>query len=179
MKKLITLFAIILPLWSIMLIDAHGADNPSGRGGGGFGYVYSSKVTNAIWFHGHGENWGVTFDIFFEGLQAGEQREAGTSNYGRTKVGEDIEEIFGGSLGVTRKVFQYLWLGLEASIGEKTTSSQYSDGRFTEGYYYSEDDSEFLIGVGAQAIIPVFKHLSLIGGYNTVKGAGIGMALTF
>ena len=176
MKKLITLFAIILPLWSIMLIDAHGAEKPYG---GGIGYVYSSKVTNSIWFHGHGENWGMTADIFFENLQGGEQREAGTSNYGRTQIAEGVEETFGVSLGVTRKVCRYLWLGVEGSFGEKTTSSQYSDGRFTEGYYSSEDESEYLIGVGAQAIVPVFKHFSLIGGYNTVKGAGIGLALTF
>lgn len=126
-----------------------------------------------------------TFDVngwmigaFGKNWSTAEKREAGTSNYGRTKIGE-TESVWGFDLGYAYPVLNRLRIGAEASVAWETTYGKYQDGRFTEGYYLSEEEDKTHAGVGAFAAFAVTQNLELTVNASTIKGYGGGIMLRF
>lgn len=107
-----------------------------------------------------------------------ETREAGTSNYGQTKI-EEIDTVTGMDIGYTQTISEHLVLGTEASIGVETHYSKYSDHRFTEDYYLSEESSKWVFGIGLIVTIPINKKFELASSYNSIKGTSLGIIIRF
>jgi len=146
---------------------------------GGLGCKFSSEGVLSAGGYGFGKSWGGYADIILKGASSEEKRERNTSNYGRTKVEENVEDAFGITIGVTRKVFEHLWLGVEGTVAWESSSDRYRDRRFTEDSYLVEEDDYITGGVGVSMIVPVFQQMDIIGSYNTYKGYGGGFIVRF
>lgn len=166
-KTAFILMITVVLLLSSAVVEAKN-DNP------GLGLLYSTKNVCTITLHAYN---GFNFGFFIESAP-GETREAGTSNYGRTKIGKD-ESTYGLDIGYSEKIARHLRLGIELSAGYKTKYSKYSDHRFTEGYYLSEEDSEFLLGAGVVVSIPLSKEFEITSSYNSIKGVSLGLTIRF
>ena len=160
---------LILIAWLLIIATVEAADDNTG-----IGLLYSNKnITTFTVQFSNGFNFG-----FFMDPASGEERKANTSNYGGVKIGEDTS-VYGLDVGYSKKVYKHLRIGAEASAGYRTEYSKYSDRRFTEGYYLSEEDDEFLLGVGAIAAIPFTDNFEIISSYNSIKGISGGIIIRF
>ena len=163
---LILLFLMIAPL------TVYAADYKGGKSG--FGALYNSEGV----FTGTLDIRGMTFGVFAKNLTTAEEREAGTSNYGRTRIG-DLDSILGLDIGYSYPVLDFLRIGGEVSGGVKTSYGKYSDARFSEGYYISEEKEGWDIGVGLTIAIPITDKIEIAINGNTLKGAGGGILYRF
>lgn len=169
--KLFSLVSLLL-MTPLAITSALAADYYGGNSG--VGLLHNSEGI----FTGTLDIRGFTIGIFGKNWSGAEEREAGTSNYGRTKIG-DFDSIYGIDLGYGYPVAKYLRIGVEVSGGQKTTYGKYSDKRFTEGYYISEEDSEWITGIGVTAAVPVTKNIEIVINSNTLKGGGGGVIFRF
>lgn len=138
---------------------------------GGVTMSYSTEGVFTI--QGHGSS-GIYLGYFFD-TTPGEVRDRDTSNYGRTQLDGTERDLYGIDIGYTKRVLEWLRLGVEASIGYEIEYSKYSDRRFTEDYYLVEESSDVVFGAGVSAGIPITKGFELIGGYNSLKGVVLGI----
>lgn len=167
--KLITLVSLLLVVTSI---TTSAAVYKGGRSG--VGALYSSEGI----FTGTFDVQGLTLGVFGKNWTTAEKRKAGTSNYGQTRIG-DVDSIYGLDIGYSYPVFDFLRIGSEVSGGVETKYGKYRDARFSEGYYISEEDEEWIVGVGLTAAIPVTENIEIAINGNTIKGLGGGILFRF
>jgi hypothetical protein len=170
-SKIVSLVSLLL-MTSLTISSTSAADYYGGNSG--LGFLYSSEGV----FTGTVDIRGFTIGIFGKNWSTAEERDPGTSNYGRTKIG-NFDSIYGIDLGYSYPVAKYLRIGVEVSGGQKTTYGKYSDNRFTEGYYISEEESKWITGVGVTAAVPVTKNIEIVINSNTLKGGGGGVIFRF
>ena len=165
-----------IPLVSLVLFIApltiSAADYRGGKSG--LGALYSSEgiFTGTLDLHG------VTLGVFGKNWLTAEERETGTSNYGQTRIGE-LDSIVGLDIGYSYPVLDYLRIGAEVSGGVETRYGKYSDARFSEGYYISEETEEWIVGVGLTVAIPLTDKIEVAINGNTLKGLGAGLLYRF
>ena len=166
----------IIPLIFFVLMIApligQAADYKGGKSG--IGVLYSSDGVLSLSFDVRG----VTIGVFGKNWTTAEEREVGTSNYGQTRIGE-LDSIYGLDIGYSYPVLDYLRIGAEISGGLETTYGKFSDERFSEGYYISEEKEEWLVGLGLTAAIPITEKIAIAINGNTLKGVSGGILIRF
>ncbi len=167
MKRLSIVLLFTAIIWTVFLAPASAGDI-------GFSILYSDEdvITGSVFFGG------LHLSYFQNGEGGAEKRQSGTSNYGKTKMGE-VDNLEGFDIGYSWKIAQYLKLGVEGSVGFETHYSKYRDRRFTEGYYLDEEYSETVYGVGAIAIIPIHEDFWIVFSANSIKGISAGFSLSY
>ena len=57
--------------------------------------------------------------------------------------------------------------------------SKYSDRRFSEGYYISKEENEWIAGIGVTAALSFLEIIEIVINGNTIKGYGGGIIFRF
>ena len=172
MEKTFKLMCIVLCLGCLAIGSTAIAENVNYNGGKyGTGILYSSDEIITWTFDVNG----IIIGIFGKNWDMAEERDSGTSNYGRTKIGEVNDSVIGFDLGYSWKINKYLRVGVEGTYAYVTQYDKYKDYRFSENYYLDKTDSENQFGGGILIGIPIHRHIELIGSANSVKGVGGGL----
>ncbi len=99
------------------------------------------------------------------------------SNYGTTEVGSG-EYFYTVDFGYTRLIKRIEFTG-EASVGSVIEYTNYEDNRFTEGGYHLVNSTRSIVGVGIFVTYFANKQIGFSGGFNTIRGASLGLHLKF
>lgn len=140
----------------------------------GAGLQYSSKNIFTVFY----DNKQILLGIFGKNWTSAEVRDAGTSNYGQTKI-DNFESIVGFDIGYSYPVSNLFRIGAQVSSCIETNYEKYRDARFSEGYYISEENNEWIFGIGMTITIPVSDNIEITVNSNTTKGSGAGIIYRF